>query len=676
MANIADKVTEIREAVVGEDVRTTIADGIEAINTDVESAVSTATQAKNTANSVTAAESARVTAENNRASAETTRASAESNRVTEFNQMKTAYESATHENTEVELTDSRRAADGTIYNSTGEHVRALGASMADIKHYNVAYVETWGNDSTAALGQIGKPFKTINAALDAVLPSLGGKIVMGIGVHDPVNKTKFKDGVTFEGTHVPHVKSDYTGLEGGTVIKGPFQPINKNHIKMYNFGVDSGSAVCAELYANANTIEGITVSTNDIGGSGEGGTFLDRSLLKGIVMENIVAICKSATAQVHTILVESVEGAYLNNLETYYGLHGMALKLVKSQATNLRAHGAGYDGITIKHSPTFYAPCSDSQFNNLYMDSINGVGAGFILQGTAAGTYFVNIAITNIECYDTDFGVKIDASSAVIAGCTVQNIILDKIRGIPFETVGSVARNDFDNIFTSAPVTDAIVLSSNTTQNSFSVKLISEPSLNNGKGIIIKGSKNKFKGIVRGFKLGGVDGSLASDFNYLEDLTFLDNQVSDLVGDVSKLIVDGYSSCMAYSNVAQSVNSGANTNLTLNIEKWDTHGIHDVATNNTRLTCKVAGKYAVKGGAEFAANGTGYRYLILKINGVQVSYIPVVTATPLSSVGTALNISYDLPLNVGDYVELAVIQNSGTALNVNGAALSISRIAN
>ena len=83
MANIADKVAQIRQAIFGKDVRESIASGIEAINTEVVS--TTARQ-----NVIESQEQTRINNENTRIANENTRQTQESNRQNIFNTNETA----------------------------------------------------------------------------------------------------------------------------------------------------------------------------------------------------------------------------------------------------------------------------------------------------------------------------------------------------------------------------------------------------------------------------------------------------------------------------------------------------------------------------------------------------------------------------------------------------------
>ncbi|MHB9144732.1 MAG: hypothetical protein ACYC5Y_05275 [Symbiobacteriia bacterium] len=133
-----------------------------------------------------------------------------------------------------------------------------------------------------------------------------------------------------------------------------------------------------------------------------------------------------------------------------------------------------------------------------------------------------------------------------------------------------------------------------------------------------------------------------------------------------KLLHTGLGARVA-SDVAQSIANNAWTELTFNLESWDTDAIHDTVANNTRLTCQTAGKYLITGNVEFAANAAGDRRLAIRLGGALGSYIAEQSANAVGTAGvpSVLSISTIYDLAAGAYVELMAYQGSGGALNTN-----------
>lgn len=127
-----------------------------------------------------------------------------------------------------------------------------------------------------------------------------------------------------------------------------------------------------------------------------------------------------------------------------------------------------------------------------------------------------------------------------------------------------------------------------------------------------------------------------------------------------------------FHDANQSIVTATLSTLSFNQERYDQDGLgtstmHDNATNNSRLTAKVAGKYRISANISFAANATGYRRVFLRIN---AGDLIAATSAPANSVSmdTYLVCACDYDLAVNDYIEVRVEQNSGGNLNVVAAS--------
>jgi len=122
-----------------------------------------------------------------------------------------------------------------------------------------------------------------------------------------------------------------------------------------------------------------------------------------------------------------------------------------------------------------------------------------------------------------------------------------------------------------------------------------------------------------------------------------------------------------YNSGALTITNNTLTALTFDSERFDTDTIHSTASNTSRLTATTAGKYAISGHIEWAANATGHRLIAIRLNGttslasIRRNAISGGAATEQQSIATI----YELAVN--DYVELHVLQTSGGNLNVNAA---------
>ena len=128
-----------------------------------------------------------------------------------------------------------------------------------------------------------------------------------------------------------------------------------------------------------------------------------------------------------------------------------------------------------------------------------------------------------------------------------------------------------------------------------------------------------------------------------------------------------------YHSVDQSIPNDTYTNLAFNTEDYDTDVIHDTVTNNSRLTCKTAGKYSVTGRVSWASDATGIRWCTLLKNGSQVSRGNWFSAVGAST--TVLIFADIMSLAVNDYIEIQVYQNRGSALDVLGGSIDKTNFA-
>lgn len=143
----------------------------------------------------------------------------------------------------------------------------------------------------------------------------------------------------------------------------------------------------------------------------------------------------------------------------------------------------------------------------------------------------------------------------------------------------------------------------------------------------------------------------------------------------------GYSQLTQTVRVKTSANTSiANTTFTLlgfDTEDYDKpdNTIHDTATNNSRLTVQVPGRYLPVAAIQFAASAAGsVRIARVKKNGVS----DVSSNVPPAGAGQATALLCSFPpydLVKGDYMEVEVFQDSGGALNVlAGAVFTLTRV--
>jgi hypothetical protein len=118
----------------------------------------------------------------------------------------------------------------------------------------------------------------------------------------------------------------------------------------------------------------------------------------------------------------------------------------------------------------------------------------------------------------------------------------------------------------------------------------------------------------------------------------------------------------------QSLPTGVWTILSLPNETFDVGNMHNPALPS-RVAAPADGVYLAAGTVSFSANATGIRYYQLYKNGAGYRMLVV---NPVADV-TAVQIVELVSLVAGDYLELAVLQNTAGALTSNGT-LSVAKL--
>lgn len=113
-----------------------------------------------------------------------------------------------------------------------------------------------------------------------------------------------------------------------------------------------------------------------------------------------------------------------------------------------------------------------------------------------------------------------------------------------------------------------------------------------------------------------------------------------------------------------SVANATATPIPWDTRDYDTDGM--TATLGSRITALTAGLYLFCGWLVWAANATGFREIYLQKTqpGAIVTQFGDGLQTPSSSAVYGQEITKQIQLNAGDYVELVAAQNSGGGLGV------------
>jgi len=340
---------------------------------------------------------------------------------------------------------------------------AVIATQYDIAQLGVfntyyAYVDTLGNDATGALNNAAKPFKTINAALDA-LPSQGGVIPIGLGKFNSPDSAKMKSNVWFKGSGMPvandtmTVNAYYnntikvpTRLIGGTILTGSFiVPYNREHIHCTDLGVDVGSDWVANVNGGVE-VDGFMCPQfyNPAGGlpSADGKHLLQTQTKprRGMLFKNINVLLSSATSPYHAFLLENMTFAIADNIYTTYGFAGVVIKTMGGIYTNLHTRGHGTYHIIPKSND--YSYCYGVVINGFECGPILGNnGTGITLDQNdpgSPGIYWCNISNGFINHVGT--GMSLTGDNMNISNINIVDV------GISGVVSANLIRSHIDNI--------------------------------------------------------------------------------------------------------------------------------------------------------------------------------------------------------------------------------------
>jgi hypothetical protein len=126
----------------------------------------------------------------------------------------------------------------------------------------------------------------------------------------------------------------------------------------------------------------------------------------------------------------------------------------------------------------------------------------------------------------------------------------------------------------------------------------------------------------------------------------------------------------ATNSADQAITESTPTVITLDSEGFDNSNLHDPVTNSSRLTAPVTGVYQINGRVHWDSGVAGVRQLQLEKNLGLPSGKTIAEAVDTTSATDELtqNVSTISRLATGDYIELRVIQQNGTATALDTVA--------
>lgn len=141
----------------------------------------------------------------------------------------------------------------------------------------------------------------------------------------------------------------------------------------------------------------------------------------------------------------------------------------------------------------------------------------------------------------------------------------------------------------------------------------------------------------------------------------------------------GVPAAKAYRTAVQAIPNATWTAVAFDAssaELYDTDSIHDPTSSSSRFTIKTPGLYSIAASVDWNANGTGIRFVEIRKNGLALSEMADYSVAGNATAGAnRMQVTTQLILAAGDYIELMVHQTSGGALDLAaGSALALALI--
>lgn len=138
--------------------------------------------------------------------------------------------------------------------------------------------------------------------------------------------------------------------------------------------------------------------------------------------------------------------------------------------------------------------------------------------------------------------------------------------------------------------------------------------------------------------------------------------------------------CAVTKSANQSIATATTTNVSWDVEQYDTDSFHDNSTNNARFTIPtgLGGKYLVVISINWL-QGSGGDVMLVYLDKNGTTTISWVEGAQSEAVGFTQNLVRMVDLAAGDYVQAQVRQSAGFSINVKGgqiyqSSMSLTRL--
>jgi hypothetical protein len=224
--------------------------------------------------------------------------------------------------------------------------------------------------------------------------------------------TVLRSNISILGEKMPFYSASGNSLENGSIIKG-FFIIDGDNLRLENFGVDSGLAVCTEINGGVQ-MEGFVCHPTVI---------VPVILNRNNHIKNVIGLAKSPESTVHACLIEGLEDGSADNIHGRRGQFGVVYKVVRFQIGKSTGYENGFSGVYLKSNA--YAPVTSVNMNELsYYDMNAGCTNPIFIHADDAPLSDVNIGLINIDGGDNQLSLQSDATGSpdVIARLNIDKV--------------------------------------------------------------------------------------------------------------------------------------------------------------------------------------------------------------------------------------------------------------
>jgi hypothetical protein len=275
----------------------------------------------------------------------------------------------------------------------------------------------------------GSSAGNIRRAVNA-LPSTGGTVLLAPRRYPPSYSTLTgamvsagtgtagtdylaKANVRIQGSRLPTYKSDFSGLENGSIIDGPFFAF-ANGLELDLIGVDSGPNVCASRYGGVEQEGLLLCSVNHA----------SPSYVSGVHVGRVRALCKSPTAAVHACLIEAIDGGVVEFAEGAYATHGIAVKSKRMKIGVLSGLETGGESVILKSDSygvldDVQVACVSARSN----DSTQDGGFGLLIEAVTSSGGAVSVG--SVRAWKKATGVCVRSNGAFTTDVNIGSVLSD-----------------------------------------------------------------------------------------------------------------------------------------------------------------------------------------------------------------------------------------------------------